>query len=373
MANDSSFSPDWVSPPGDTIAAILKKRAVTENDFANQIGRPFDDVVALIRGYAPIDAELARELATALGSTEQFWIRREARYRRDLERLRRESSQPESAAWLNEVPVKEMVDRGWVEPVTRTTDVVEACFRFFGVSSVGSWRESYRDPLESASFRTSKSFASHPGAVATWFRRAEILASEIECGAWNRQRFEHEMTSIRALTRWRNPALFIPELTARCAVCGVAVVVLKAPEMCKASGACLFLSPSRPLILLSGRHMSDDHFWFTFFHEAAHLILHNNKYIFVESEEENEEHSSREEEEANEFAADILVPQEYQHELEHLTANKLKVIRFAVRAGVSRGIVVGQLQNKGIIGPNALNGLKQRYVWGAGDVLQLSL
>jgi Zn-dependent peptidase ImmA (M78 family)/plasmid maintenance system antidote protein VapI len=371
VANDSAFSPDWVSPPGDTIAAILAKRAVSENDFANQIGRPLDEVVALIRGYAPIDAELARELATVLGSTEWFWTRREARYRRDLERLRRESAQPEGADWLKEVPVKEMVDRGWVGPVSGTTDAVEACFRFFGVSSVGSWRESYRQPLESAAFRTSKSFASHPGAVAAWFRRGEILAAQIECGAWDKERFAGEMASIRALTRWRNPAAFIPELTRRCAACGVAVVVLRSPEMCKASGACLFLSPRRPLILLSGRHMSDDHFWFTFFHEAGHLILHGSKYIFVDNEEEADEHSSREEEEANGFAADILVPPEHQGELVRLTANKVSVMRFAVRAGVSRGIIVGQLQSRGIIGPDMLNGLKQRYTWGPGDVLQL--
>ena len=134
--------------------------------------------------------------------------------------------------------------------------------------------------------------------------------------------------------------------------------------MCKASGACLFLSPNRPLILLSGRHMSDDHFWFTFFHEAGHLILHGNSYIFVDNEEEAEEHSSREEEEANGFAADILVPPEHQGELARLTANKVAVMRFAVRVGVSRGIIVGQLQNKGIIGPNMLNGLKQWYTWG---------
>jgi Zn-dependent peptidase ImmA (M78 family)/plasmid maintenance system antidote protein VapI len=372
VANDNSFSPDWVSPPGDTIAAILAKRGVSERDFALRIRRTLNDVEALIRGRAPITAEIARELADVLGSTESFWAKREASYRQGMERLRSKSSQPESVDWLNEVPVKEMVERGWVGPVSDTTDTVEACFRFFGVSSVGSWRESYRDPLESATFRTSKSFTSHPGAVAAWFRRGEILASQIRCSAWDRGRFEKEMLNIRPLTRWRNPAVFIPELTKRCADCGVAVVVLRAPDMCKASGACLFLSPRRPLILLSGRHLSDDHLWFTFFHEAGHLILHGDNYIFVDDEGAVEEYSAREEDEANIFAANILVPPEHQGELERLTANKVAVMRFAVRVGVSRGIIVGQLQNRGIIGHNMLNGLKQRYTWGQDDVLQLN-
>ena len=370
MASDTVFSPDWVSAPGDTIATILAKRGVSERDFAVRIKRTLKEVEALIRGRAPITADIARELAAVLGSTESFWERREASYRQGLERLRAECSQPESADWLNEFPVQEMVERGWVDPVSDTTDTVEACFRFFGVSSVGSWRESYRDPLESAVFRTSKSFASHPGAVAAWFRRAEILAAEIKCGAWDAVRFEMALHDIRPLTRWRDPSAFIPELTKRCAESGVAVVVLRAPDMCKASGACLFLSASRPLILLSGRHLADDHFWFTFFHEAGHLILHGNNYIFVDDGGSVEEFSDGEEEEANNFAANILVPPEHQAEFERLTSNKLAVMRFAVRVGVSKGIIVGQLQNRNIIGHNMLNGLKQRYTWGEGDVLQ---
>ncbi|MGO8896801.1 MAG: ImmA/IrrE family metallo-endopeptidase [Isosphaeraceae bacterium] len=372
MADNAAFTPDWVSPPGDTIAAILAIRGITERDFALSISRSLSEVEALIRGRAPITSEVARKLAAVLGSTADFWSRREASYRQGLERLRRESSRPESLDWLNEVPAKEMVERGWVGPVGDTTDTVEACLRFFGVSSVGSWRESYRAPLESAAFRTSKTFASHPGAVAAWFRQAEVLASRIKCGVWDRERFAKELLSIRQLTRWKNPAAVIPELIRRCAACGVAVVVLRAPEKCKASGACLFLSPGRPLLLLSGRHLSDDHFWFTFFHEAGHLILHGQTYIFVDDIGEDGEFSTREEGEANDFAANILVPPEYQRELERLTANKLAVMRFAVRVGVSKGVIVGQLQKRGIIGQNLLNGLKQRYVWGKDDTLQLS-
>ena len=112
--------------------------------------------------------------------------------------------------------------------------------------------------------------------------------------------------------------------------------------------------------MLSFRYLSDDHFWFTFFHEAAHLILHREKYIFLEGDDRL---SSDEEEEANKFAADTLIPPEFQAEMMSLPAETRAVMRFARKVGVSRGIVVGQLQHRGLLRRNQLNNLKHRYTW----------
>jgi len=114
------------------------------------------------------------------------------------------------------------------------------------------------------------------------------------------------------------------------------------------------------MLLLSFRYLTDDHFWFTFFHEAAHLLLHADKCIFLEGDDKL---STAEEQEANAFAADALIPVEYQEEMLSLPANAIAVIRFAKKVGVSRGIVVGQLQHLGRIRRNQLNNLKQRYSW----------
>src|ERR1035438_3986498 len=49
-----------------------------------------------------------------------------------------------------------------------------------------------------------------------------------------------------------------------------------------------------------------DHFWFTFFHECGHIILHGKKEGFLEGRGA----STREEEEANDFAANHLIPRQ---------------------------------------------------------------
>jgi plasmid maintenance system antidote protein VapI len=363
MRDDAPFNPDWVSPPGATIAALLAKRGVTPQEFAVRVQLPTQEVEALMHGRVVLTIELIRRLTTVLGATVDFWREREAQYRRGLERLREQCSRPESLDWLREVPVKELVKRGWVEPAADPTETVVACLRFFGVSSVQSWSREYKEPLQAAAFRTSKAFASDPGVVAAWFRQGEIEASRIRCGPWDRDRFLGVLPGIRALTRVEDPVEFIPELTRRCAECGVAVAVVRAPKGCRASGACRFLSPTRPLLLLSGRHLSDDHLWFTFFHEAGHLVLHSKDYISVDVIGD-EDATAKEEQEANDFAADMLVPPDRRDEMLKLPLNKIAVMRFARRIGVSRGVVVGQLQHHGVIGRNQLNDLKHRYRWG---------
>lgn len=370
MVNDAPFAPDWVSPPGVTIASLLARRGFTHHEFAHRVHLPAEEVDDLIHGRLALTVELIRHITVLLGATEDFWRQRETRYRQGLEQLYQRCAQPECMAWLEEVPVKDLVSRGLIRHSANKVETVVACLRYFGVASIGSWDREYREPLRPVAFRTSKTFESKPGAVAAWLRQGEIMASRIRCRPWDKQRFFDLLPRLRRLTRVEDPREFLPELRDACAECGVAVAVVRAPEGCKASGACRFLSPSRPLLLLSGRHKSDYHLWFTFFHEAAHLILHSTDYISVDDSEDGGQAMVQEEREANAFAADILVPPEHREEMLKLPLNKIAVMRFARGIGVSRGVVVGQLQHYEVIKRNQLNGLKHFYEWGDDDVPQ---
>ena len=94
--------------------------------------------------------------------------------------------------------------------------------------------------------------------------------------------FEADLPTIRRLTREKDPGQFIPRLKEACAARGVAVAIVRGPNGWRASGAARFLSPTKALIQLSFRYLSDDQFWFTFFHEAGHLLLHGKDLLFLE-------------------------------------------------------------------------------------------
>ena len=79
-----SFHPDWVSPPGDTIADLLDERGWTQTEFADRLGTSRRFVNQLVSGEAPIDEATALKVERVLGSTDRFWLSRESDYRAGL-------------------------------------------------------------------------------------------------------------------------------------------------------------------------------------------------------------------------------------------------------------------------------------------------
>lgn len=358
MAERLTFEPDWLSPPGESIEESLSDRGWTQAELAVRLNMSPKFVNQLVRGKATLGAETAVALATVIGSTAEFWLRREATYRAGLARCAQLEALVPSVSWLRELPVAAMTRFGWIPKLTRPVDKVAACLRFFGVASVGAWRETYERPL--AAYRKSPAHAQGQGAVAAWLRQAELQAGKIPTGALDLASFERELTELRALTREPDEVVFVPELVRRCARHGVAVVFVPAPEGCRASGATKWLTPNMALLVLSLRHRSDDHLWFTFFHEAFHLIRHGKRLLFLEGLDGLH---PGEEQEADKAAADLLVPPNWWSRLADTSLSAATVTRFAEEAGVSAGIIVGRLQHEGRIPHSRLNGLKVRYQW----------
>jgi plasmid maintenance system antidote protein VapI/Zn-dependent peptidase ImmA (M78 family) len=358
MTSERQFQPDWVSAPGETIADVLRERQMSPVAFAQQIGSSEEEVNELLHGRSLVTDDVALLLERYLGGSRIFWLNRESQYREDLLRLGRDAQSDQE--WLKELPLKDMVRFEWLRDQAEESEMVDACLRFFGVPDKSTWQEVYGRPLELAAFRTSSSFDSHPAAVAAWLRQGELEARAVACETWDPQRFRDVLLAVRPLTRQKDPARFIPQLIAHCADAGVAVVVLRAPTGCRASGATRFLSPQQGLLLLSFRYLSDDHFWFTFFHEAAHLLLHGRSALFLETADPL---NSVYEREANEFAAQILIPDRFRSELNQLTLTANNIIRYAIRIGISPGIVVGQLQHTRRLRHDQMNRLKRRFRW----------
>jgi HTH-type transcriptional regulator/antitoxin HigA len=75
-----SFHPDWVSPPGDTIAAILDEQKMSTQEFIDQTGFTKNYAEGLLAGTAGITPAVAKRLSEVLGSTSKFWLRRDRRY-----------------------------------------------------------------------------------------------------------------------------------------------------------------------------------------------------------------------------------------------------------------------------------------------------
>lgn len=82
------FTPDWASPPGETIADALEELNWTRSQLAEHLGYTEQYVHHLINAQVPINEDLAQKLSQAIGSTPEFWLRREAQYQAQLNYLR---------------------------------------------------------------------------------------------------------------------------------------------------------------------------------------------------------------------------------------------------------------------------------------------
>src|SRR6185437_15395531 len=100
---ESKFQPNWASPPGETIAAMLKARAMPIHEFCEITGLAEQQAVRLLNGHGSIDSKLAIRISACLGSTPRFWMDRERRFRANLRAL--ECRRPALEEWLRSFPV----------------------------------------------------------------------------------------------------------------------------------------------------------------------------------------------------------------------------------------------------------------------------
>jgi uncharacterized protein DUF955 len=124
------------------------------------------------------------------------------------------------------------------------------------------------------------------------------------------------LAEILKLTLWDDVSAAADELVELCASAGVAVVFVGEIGKTRASGAARWLTPTKALIQLSLRHKTDDHLWFSFFHEAAHILLHSKEATFITGTDG--EANETMEGEAKRFAANQLIPRHLQPELARL-------------------------------------------------------
>ena len=355
----NTFEPNWASPPGATVLDLLQERRVPMKELAQRAHKDLKSLERLIFGVESLTADWAECLSAMLGASPGFWLRREEMYRADLKRLC-EATDVAPTKWLADVPLKDLVRFGWIEQGSSLDETALNACAFFGVTTSSSFEQKYKRLFSASAFRASNAHATRPSAVAAWLRQGEIEVSAVDCAPWNPSTLHDALDSIRALTLEADPNKFLPELEGILAACGVAMVVTRTPDGCRASGATRFLQTDRALMQLSFRYLADDQFWFTVFHEIGHLLLHAHDELFLEGLEDR---NSDAEHEADDFALNTLFAKVGSKALDGVKPSLLGITRLARQAGISSGIVVGQLQRRERVPYHHFNGLKARYAW----------
>ncbi len=350
------YEPDYAIPPGETLAETMESLGMTQHELAERTGLTVQTLNRIFKGDQPISYETANKLSYVTGYPASFWNNLEAQYREQLAKVRDAQKMENNLEWLKMIPVKDLKKREVLPDTNDKLILFRETLRFYGVSSIESFDSVWQEPKAAA--RRSTAFESAPGPTSAWLRLGQIEARSIECADFSKKRFTANLKAIRELTPL-HPKKFLPEMRRLCAEAGVALTLV--PEFKKApwSGAAEWVTPTKAMILLCLRGKSEDKFWFTFFHEASH-ILHDGKKKFLDAEK-SEYADDPSEKRADEFAAETLIPRRYDSDIFGIQS-KAEIKRIAEQLHVSPGIVVGRYQHL-THKWNYFNELKRRYDW----------
>ncbi len=347
---------ELLSLPGDTIQETLDELGMSQQELAERMGKHKKTINEIIKGKAPITPETAIQLERVLGIPATFWLERERLYREELQRLNMEESLEENSAWAKSFPINEMKKRGWLPESDSVKGITHGLLSYFGIASPRQWDTLYHQ--YSPSFRISLVHSSNPEAISVWLRHGEIHLSDLELEEYDKLKFKQALSDVSELV-YQHPHDFKDQLQEICKSCGVGLVYTECLPKAPISGAVRWFR-NNPLIQLSDRYKTNDKFWFTFFHEAGHILLHGKKEIFLE-ESEGSENDVIKEKEADQYAGNWLIPDHlYKQLTEYQKFDEQFLIWFSKKNKIHPGIIVGRLQHEGLLPHGQSNYLKEK-------------
>lgn len=357
-----------VSSPGDTIRELLASRAMTQVDLADRTCLDKKTINLIVSGNAPVTQDTAVAFEQVLGLPVSYWLTLEANHQASQAIHKQTRNLEECDSWVKSFPYSEMARFGWISPAASIADKARQLLNFFQVASPESWNRVYIEKNFCTSYRKSPSISAGLSAASVWLRQGEVEASKLSVSQqFDATEFKRSLGEIRRLTLLEDFVKITSQLQHLCLRAGVIYVPTRELPALGINGAMRWIG-DRPVIQQTLRGKSHDVFWFTFFHEAWHVLQKQKRKVFLEGDEVDESDHIREAE-ADAMAAEMLIPKEaYFGFVANYPKKSVAVVRqFADSIGVHPGIVVGRLQREKRIPWNngALNALKAHLHWPA--------
>lgn len=339
-----------VSHPGETLHDTIFALGINQSDLAKRMNRPIKTINEIIQGKAAITPETALQLEKVLGLSAEFWIARESNYRLVLAEIQEAEEMLQKLEWVKEFPLNDMLKLQWVSfDHNNVLSKLDSILRYFGVSEIVAYEQTYCADQKYVHYRMSKQ-SKNMHSINAWLRQGELQAIKIKSPEYNQALFKESLNEIKSLMI-SSQEDFFSVLQVICLEAGVKVVYTPCLKNTQLFGSTRWIN-NCPVIQLSNQYKRDDLFWFTFFHEAGHIIKHGKKDIFVEGLEYTEEGKMKEDE-ADKFAINYTFT-EGQEELffsECMAAyNNPDVIReFAASINTLPSFIVGRLARKKLL------------------------
>lgn len=356
------YNSDLAIHPGEFLEETLDDIGMTQAELSNRLGRPIQAINEIIKGKKSITSTTALELEDVLGVPSHIWIGLESEYQIVIAKQEELIQMEEETKLIPNFPYADLVTSGFVKATKKAVEKVDELKRFFNVAKLAQIPQvrAYQP-----AFRVSSHDNVSHEAIATWIQAARIKAKDIETKAFDKKRLKEKLIEIKSLINFEDINQAIEKIQEILNSCGIALILLPHFKKTKVHGATFWLDNEKAVITMTLRGSFSDVFWFSFFHEVGHILLHPKREVFLE-DGCSDPKLQKQEDEADKFASEILLnSNDFNKFVSTNNISETSVIDFAKQQGVKTSIVVGRLMHEEVIKFNdyRLSPLRDRYKW----------
>lgn len=350
MVKQNKYFPQSIPHPGITLVEKLEEIGMGPKEFAIRTGKPEKTITAVLKGESSITPDMAVQYENVTKIPASFWMNHQRIFDEYIARERQKEAIEAATEWARMFPLAAMAKCGWIPKRTTIQEKTIELLTFFGFANHGAWEEYYFNKQLKVTFRISLSSTSQPYAISAWLRMGEHQASQLKAKAYSEKAFKDILPNIKTLMA-KHPPDFFQQLQTLCAEAGVKVVYTPCLPKAPLNGSTRWINET-PLIQLSARYKRNDIFWFTFFHEAGHILKHGKKDVFLEDVEYSAKDLEKERE-ADEFAVEWTLSVEHEQEIIASNIFKEDTIRdYAKKINTHPAIIIGRLQHRRLLHPS---------------------
>lgn len=288
----NQFKPQSIPHPGETLEEKLEEMGMGPKEFALRTNKPEKTITAVLKGESSITPDMAVQFENVTLIPATFWNTRQMNYDDFQARKKRKAVIDEAVAWANHFPLQAMEEKGWLPGSGKRKDQAAALLVFFGFANHHVWEKYYFDQQLKASFKISLAKIKEPYSTSAWLRKGELEAATLHAEKYSEKKFKEIILLINEQRTKKSEDIFV-SLQKICLQAGVKVVVTASLPITSIKGCARWINDT-PLIQLSGDLVDDADFWFIFFHEAGHILLHGKNDIFLEKTDYTENDSEKE-------------------------------------------------------------------------------
>lgn len=356
----NGLSRDLIIHPGETLKDILEDRGMTQKELSIRTEVTEKHISTIINGLKPISVAFAKKLEYAFEIDASFWINLQANYDKELLDFEEVNNISKEEIKILK-PLKDILEYfskiNILEKGLNETNKVLELRKILRVSNLIKMKE----VSFSGAYRGKSKCSVDKNVLFAWQRLCEIRTSRLNVDKnLDVNRLKEMIPEIKKVM-FEEVSTIEQKLTQIFAECGIAFAIVKHFKGAPVQGFIKKDDEGKVILAMTIRGAYADIFWFTLFHEIAHIIKGDIKqkimidYTFVENEVEKR---------ADNMAKDILINKtEYKKFISNGNFSLAEINEFAKEQEVKNYIIIGRMQKDEYLPYSTFNNQKIRYKW----------